>query len=1044
MMQDELSNSLQNFSQLMPFVRGDRVLDKFDNRIGLITGKCKGSGDSVRWEVSFSEFERSFLLQSFLEKVPETDDLVELFQKGRFGGVTDLRRLILHIRLKGQLTNIFYSMHNGTTDFMAHQFKPVMKFIESTTGRLLIADEVGLGKTIEAIYIWKELQARENARRMLIVCPAALREKWRNDLLNYFAIKAEIIDVKKLLEIVKTASSNHNQENFVCITSLEGIRYKEREDYIEVKNPRSQLYWLLDELASGQREEILDLVVIDEAHYLRNSNTASFKTATRVRDNTKSLVLLSATPIQTSEDNLFNLLQLLSPDEFFDKPTFIELLSENRILVEIANKIRTARDIEDFYNDFEELNQSFFFRDDTYLQQLIGKLPEILANPDLRIQSNNQLQNKYFYSPFVSRTRKRDAFKESTTRVPKTLEYMLSDYELGIYQKVSMDLREKGKAKGSFSQFSLIARQRQMASCLPAAFMHWKDNEQMEDILWEDIGIITEDEDSEFTVKKTISVAIDDINIEILRKNDSKYAELRKGMRELLKKDPSVKIVLFSFYRRTIEYLYKRLNEDEISSVYIMGGMGDEKNEIIERFKNSPGLNVLISSEVGSEGIDLQFASIEFNYDLPWNPMRLEQRIGRIDRIGQKSEKILIYNMICSNTVEDRVLQRLYDRIDIFTSSIGDIEEILGEKISELAIELMNSELTDEERIARANRTIDAIASAKQTIEELEKKAEGSIAFKDFILENIDESARNNRFISSRDLEAYIDDFFQRYYPGSRIRPHSVPDTRLINLSADAKYDLTSFLEQNNLRGMTNLGHEIADVLCLFESKTREKVRRNAYEIIDINHPLVRWISTKTESTGFTQFCCSALNLQNEAKYQIHSGVFVYCIQQWDTKGYKDTKELKYWLCDIETKELIDLSRSELIITSALYDGTDYQNWSEDLSEYEQVLEAMELAQNSACDSFTEFEHKYFAENEAMCEKQRNYINMTTNRKIQSIEKLILQMQENQRSERMIKLNQSKIVKAQNTRTFQLRRLEENQKARCSLQDIGVGIIKIY
>ena len=1043
-MHDEPINSLQQSSQVAPFVRGERVLDTFDNRIGLITGKCKGSGDSVRWEVSFSEFDRAYLLQSFLEKVPETNDLVELFQKGRFGGVTDLRRLILHIRLKGQLTNIFYSMHNGTTDFMAHQFKPVMKFIESTTGRLLIADEVGLGKTIEAIYIWKELQARENARRMLIVCPAALREKWRNDLQNYFAIKAEIIDVKKLLEIVKTTSSTPNKENFVCITSLEGIRYKEREDYIETKNPRAQLYWLLDELASGQREELLDLVVIDEAHYLRNSNTAGFKTATRVRDNTKSLVLLSATPIQTSEENLFNLLQLLSPEEFYDKHTFVELLSENRILVELANKIRTAQNVDEFNDALEELNQSFFFRDDTYLQQLVGKLPEILANTDLRIQYNNQLQNKFFYSPYVSRTRKRDAFKESTTRVPKTLEYKLSDYELNIYQKVSEELRKKGKEKGVFSQFSLIARQRQMASCLPAAFMHWKDNDQMEDILWEDIGLMAEEDNSEYGGKKSIQVAIDDINIANLVENDSKYAELLHGIRELLKKDPSVKIVLFSFYRRTIEYLYKRLNEDDISSVYIMGGMGDEKNEVIERFKNTPGINILISSEVGSEGIDLQFASIEFNYDLPWNPMRLEQRIGRIDRIGQKSAKILIYNMICNNTVEDQVLQRLYERIQIFTTSIGDIEEILGEKISELAIELMNSELTDEERIERANRTIDAIASAKQTIEDLEKKAEGSIAFKDYILENINESARNNRFISSRDLEAYIDDFFQRYYPGSRIRAHSIPDTRLMNLSADAKYDLTSFLELTGLRGMTNLGHENNEILCLFESKTREKVRRSAYEVIDINHPLVRWISSKMENTGFTQYSCSALLLKHEARFQIRPGIFVYCIQQWETNGYKDTRVLKYVLCDIKTKELIDLSLSELIVTSALYDGSDYQNWSEDLPDYEQVLEAMDLAQNSACDSFTEFEQKYLEENEAMCEKQRNYINMTTNRKIQSIENLIVQMQENQRSERMIKLNQAKIAKAQSVRDFQLRRLEESQKARCLLQDIGVGIIKIF
>jgi hypothetical protein len=385
----------------------------------------------------------------------------------------------------------------------------------------------------------------------------------------------------------------------------------------------------------------------------------------------------------------------------------------------------------------------------------------------------------------------------------------------------------------------------------------------------------------------------------------------------------------------------------------------------------------------------------------------------------------------------------LYERIEIFTSSIADIEEILGDKISELAIELMNSELSDDERYERANRTIEAIASAKQTIEDLENKAEGSIAFKDFILENINESARNNRFISSRDIEAYIDDFFQRYYPGSRIGAHSVPNARLMNLSADAKYEFTSFLEQNGLRGMTNLGHENSEVLCLFESKTRDRVRRSAYEIIDFNHPLVRWISSKTESVGFIQFNCSALILENEQPFQIHPGIFVYCIQEWDTKGYKDTRELKYWLCDISTKQLIDPSLSELIVTSALYNGTDYQNWSEDIPVYEKVLEAMDLAQNSACDSFTEFEQKHLAENEAMCEKQRNYINMTTNRKIQSIENLILQMKENQRSEKIIKLNQSKITKAQNVRAFQLRRLEENQKARCSLQDIGVGIIKI-
>jgi SNF2 family DNA or RNA helicase len=106
--------------------------------------------------------------------------------------------------------------------------------------------------------------------------------------------------------------------------------------------------------------------------------------------------------------------------------------------------------------------------------------------------------------------------------------------------------------------------------------------------------------------------------------------------------------------------------------------MGDEKWDILAEFRSPEGPSVLLSSEVGSEGIDLQFARFLVNYDLPWNPMKVEQRIGRIDRLGQAADAIFIVNLVLEETVEDRILERLYQRIGIFRESLGDLEDILG------------------------------------------------------------------------------------------------------------------------------------------------------------------------------------------------------------------------------------------------------------------------------------------------------------------------------------------------------------------------------
>jgi hypothetical protein len=143
------------------------------------TGRRRvGTGRSILMvEVDFGPNERQFKRYNLLELVAEEQDPLETLRHGPYGGPEDLRRVLTFEKIKGELTNVFYSMEASNTDFYAHQFKPVMRFIESAAGRLLIADEVGLGKTIEATYIWKELQARQGARRLLIVCPAMLRRQ---------------------------------------------------------------------------------------------------------------------------------------------------------------------------------------------------------------------------------------------------------------------------------------------------------------------------------------------------------------------------------------------------------------------------------------------------------------------------------------------------------------------------------------------------------------------------------------------------------------------------------------------------------------------------------------------------------------------------------------------------------------------------------------------------------------------------------------------------------------------------------------------------
>jgi superfamily II DNA or RNA helicase len=1024
------------------FKRGDRVRDTYSERLGFITGKTSPFGESLRWQVGFGDGEPEYIRESYLELISDDDDMFSLFEQCRFNGVIDLRRIIQQIRLNGNLTNLFYSMRNSSTKFMQHQFKPVMKFIESATGRLLIADEVGLGKTIEAIYIWKELLTRENAKRFLIVCPAQLCQKWKDDLWRYFGIQSVILGAKELLQRLNETLVNYNSDNFVLISSIQGIRYKEKENsaYLD-HSSRSSLNDFLETFDAENNQELFDLVVIDEAHYLRNSSTASYNTGEKLRDIARYMILLSATPIQTSSKNLYNLLKLLSPEDFYNSDIFDEMLKENRSLVLLANAIRDNKhpkeDILDLYNAVKDKLQANVV--------LNKKIQAFIKNPDNTIEERMALfhciKDSNFYSQYFIRTRKRDVFENRITRTAETLAFNLSDEEYRKYTEVTNYLKKLSVNSSVSKIFTLIARQRQMTSCLPAALKHWKDNDVMRDMIYEDMGL---DDDGEY-----FNVVNDDIPLietpegQIARftLNDSKYNKLLSAITELLSENAQEKIIIFSYYRYTIHYLYSRLTQDGFNCEKMMGGMGDEKDDIIDHFKNAPSCNILISSEVGSEGIDLQFASIEINYDLPWNPMRLEQRIGRIDRIGQEKDKIRILNFICQNTIEDRVIERLYDRIEIFKYSIGDIEEILGDKIHQLSIRLLTSNLSDQDKEEQAFQTIEAIANNKIDMEKLEEQAGLSAEFSDTILQNINNADKNKRYIMAEELIQYTEDFFASNYSGTRIEEND-KNSRIITLSTEAQLEFRDFIRTNHYQ-TPNLGYRTDGVLCIFNGNRDSYKKWKIIELIDINHPFVKWMKYKNQSKSFSNYSCSALKVKKDTVGGIFKGLYAYYIQRWSSEGYRNTNELKYFIIETDTKNILDESIAEGFIHTSLNQGEYFSEIKYGLQNFETICYSLNKCKEHVNSLFAAFETNFYNENDMICERNVQYLKKTFERKKESIMLQIEKAHQNKQSDRIIRMHEGKLKKNEETYKIQLAKLEAKQKGRCNFADIAVGLIKV-
>ena len=916
--------------RMIPLDKGTIVRLKADpGRIGFLTGKTRELGKILYVQVRFPDGTEYHNINQLEVIEDEFEDPIDLFVKGKFGRARDLRGNLTYIRLNGRLANLIYSMDTTNTDFYAYQFKPVLNFLESPSNGILIADEVGLGKTIEAGLIWTELRSRFDTRRMMVLCPSILQEKWQSELEKRFGIKADILKANDVLKRFKRCGENMASD-LAIISSMQGLRPGKASDDEENinKTPSSLLFNFLQD--AEYDEPLLNLLIIDESHYLRNPETQTAKLGRVLREIAEYIVLLSATPVHLKSRDLYQLLNLVDEQTFNQPQIFDDILKANEPLIKARDEVLQKQLSK---NDFLELIENAlshpFLTNNRQLNEIKRNPPtnEKLKDREQRIFFANKLENINLLGKTVSRTRKREVTEWRVTRevVPEVIP--MSDIEQTFYTQVTDLIREYAVTRDIHEGFLVVMPQRQMVSSMPAALAEWQRKRDIsENQLFEDFGV--DDEVQKFgpLVQWIISKVDSMVDLNNLKENDSKYNRLKNILIDHLKKYPTEKVIIFSYFRPTLSYLKDRFLRNGIESICLTGGDRLNKYDVIESFKDPDGPNVLLSSEVISEGVDLQFARILINYDLPWNPMKIEQRIGRIDRLGQKSPKVTIWNLFYENTIDERIYVRLYQRLDIFRKTLGELEAVLGEEIKKLTSELLCEKLNPTQEEERIEQTAQAIENIRVEEENLENEASNLVAHGEYILNQVNAARELQRYITGEDLWIFIRDFFHKKYKGCDF--HQLKTNELlfdVKLSDNAKFDLDRYLRNKNLYTSTRLGSfHTKPIRCRFINKVNGKWSKTE-ETISQFHPLVRFVSYKIKEEKQSYYRCVSIKLSRNHIRTVPTGIYIFAVQLWSIHGVRDIEKLQFMVQKEGNDDaFLDDENAELLISSAASLGEDW------------------------------------------------------------------------------------------------------------------------
>jgi superfamily II DNA or RNA helicase len=781
------------------FKSGDEVQSISDpSRIGAIVEICELHAGVQWYRVSFGAGDRPKMPEPDLRPFVPTEKPCDNLISGKIDGYREFQRLITHQRLLRDhpLRNNIYAFNASRTRFYPYQFKPLIKFLDSPQNRLLIADEVGLGKTIEAGLIMIELRARQTVQRVLIVCPANLTVKWQMELKKRFGEEFEILNTGKFLNFLNEYEDSPYDTVLNGIISYESVRQKSVLNRLDALSPH------------------FDLIIADEAHWMRNFGRKQRNAGVILSGGTDAMLFLTATPIHLGSQDLFSLLNILDEDEFPDIYTADSRFKDNEpvILAQICMG-RIPPNAEMAAELLEKSAVSVRIRENPLYNEVFDSLNELNseeASKDigrrLLLKVQKDLAELNLLGHIFTRTRKREVQTNFPTRRAFPIRLDFTDFEKSFYDAVTDYVRAESELKTAspiLKQWILNTPQRRMASSIPAMVEYYKEN----------IGLNESDhpEDLDFSDEDIDDVSYQTPDLQSARERlksvlrqwpekgpDSKFEQFINILQGLRKQEKRLKIMVFAFFKDTLRYLKRRLNEEGFKCDIISGDVHPlERTKIIDKFKENIDFEILLSSKVGSEGLDFQFCDILFNYDLPWNPMEVEQRIGRLDRIGQESKVIRIYNFWIEGTIEQRILDRLYTRIGIFERSVGELEMILGDELSTLERDILSKRLTPEEENELLEQKARAIEERLQSLEKLEKNSARFIGTDLFFENEVEMIKKRRRFVTGEQMRRFVIDFLKNNCAKSRLEYNS--ETNLGKLFPDDK--LRGFLIRQGVPG---------------------------------------------------------------------------------------------------------------------------------------------------------------------------------------------------------------------------------------------------
>lgn len=717
----------------MIFNIGDTVKIKHDGKVGAVVS-IEQNGDATRYIV-FADGKKIACFEEQIE--PYCIDNGYLWYSAQ-----DINSLFTAKLLRNPNINSLYSLNSAKIDFIPYQFRPVLKLIKSESPRILIADGVGVGKTIEAGLILKELEARFDIKSVLVICPRPLitERKWQGELKDKFGEKFVHIDGEKLRYCIHEASLEEEwpDDYSKCIipySLFDEATVNGTKDGGATKiNKKS--------LADLNPFPKFDLVIVDEAHHIKNPNTYAHQAVQMFCENATSVVMLTATPIQLGDRDLYTLLNLLRPDLIYDYESFIRMGEPNPLINEAVRLIRSNEE-----NWQEEALSMLIAVEKTSCGANIVTNPvylnavRILRHDNIsaeeRVKLITDVESLHTFASIINRTRRRD-IGEFTVRKPETLKVSFTEDQAALYNELlriqANILIQLHGDRGL--RFMMTTIMRQAASCIFGL------RPFLEEILtrrFDELGLELDDAENaslndtaDFLSKPQIKEAVKRLlaSAETMSDEDTKVEELIGVIQEKQTMQNN-KVMVFSSFRHTLKYLYDKLSAQNIRVGIIHGGVKDEERVALRnRFKadreQEESLDVMLFSEVGCEGLDYQFCDCLINYDLPWNPQTIEQRIGRIDRNGQKSESVSIINIITEGTIDCDIYDRCLARIGVFNSSIGDSEEILGEVTREIYDVVENYILNPQER---AKKDLQIADNAIRKMQEQQRLEEDTKAF---------------------------------------------------------------------------------------------------------------------------------------------------------------------------------------------------------------------------------------------------------------------------------------------------------------------------